>query len=225
MQGMGAMGAGICRYFSEYGGQLVAFSDPLFGGTWVLNDGLPERLKAALVRRDFDGANCLLPQFGEKLSDDVAEVLYQDIDVLFPAATEDTITARNAWKVKAPFLVEGANSPTSDEGYQILFEKRTHIVPDIIANAGGIIAAFVEMTTPTTTEITKSRLKIRKAKETTFAKLTRNTNRMIDMVRRFGARADQVAFVMACRNIKYGLVETDAMVEQKTSPQLSERLS
>jgi glutamate dehydrogenase (NAD(P)+) len=205
VQGMGAMGAGIYRYFTEYGAELTALSDLFFGGTWVFEHGLPEALKRALIRGEFDKANLLLPQAGIKVSEDVAEVLYQDVDVLFPAATEDTITAGNAWKIQASYLAEGANNPTSSEAYRILFENKKLVVPDIIANAGGIIAAFVEITTSTTSEIIASHGKVKMAKELTVAKVTENTRQLMDLVTRFGARADQVAFVLACRNIKYGL--------------------
>jgi glutamate dehydrogenase (NAD(P)+) len=205
VQGMGAMGAGIYHYFTQYGGQLTALSDLLFGGTWVFEAVLPEALGCALACREFETAKRLLPLTGKKISEDVSEVLYQRVDVLFPAATEDQITADNAWKIAAPFLAEGANNPTSNEAYDLLFKNETIVVPDIIANPGGIIAAFVEITTPTTPEIIRSRGKINIAKDLTIKKVTENTRLLLDTVTRLGVRPDQVAFLMACRNIKHGL--------------------
>ena len=207
VQGMGAMGAGIYRYFTEYGGELAALSDPLLGGTWVFEHALPDALSLALTHREVGAANTLLPQAGKKISADVSEVLYRDIDVLFPAATEDAITAANAHRVKARFICEGANNPTSDEAHQILFARNQMVVPDIIANAGGIIAAFVEMTTPTTPEVIRSRAKVQKAKDLTIAKISGNTRRLIDMVTRLDVPPDQVADVMALRNLCYGLAD------------------
>ena len=80
-------------------------------------------------------------------------------------------------------------------------------MPDVIANAGGIIAAFVEMTTPTTPEIVRNRAKVQKAKELTIAKIGENTRHMIDMVTRLKVRPDQVADLMALRNLRYGLAK------------------
>jgi glutamate dehydrogenase (NAD(P)+) len=205
VQGMGAMGAGIYRYFSEYGGELAALSDPVFGGTWVFEHPLPDALRHALVHRDVSAAKALLSQVGKKISADVSEVLYQNIDVLFPAATEDAITAGNARLVKARFICEGANNPTSDEAHQILFANKQLVVPDVIANAGGIIAAFVEMTTPSTPEIVRSRAKVQKAKDLTLAKVSENTRQLIDMVARLKVRPDQAGDLMALRNIRDGL--------------------
>ena len=171
----------------------------------MFEDALPEALKLALAHCEFDTANQLLPQAGKKISEDVAEALYQDVDVLFPAATEDVITANNARKIKAHYIAEGANNPTSDEAYRLLFENKKLVVPDIIANPGGIIAAFVEIATPTTPEIVKSLGKVKKAKDLTIAKVTENTRQLMDMVTRLGVRPDQVGRLMAWRNIKHGL--------------------
>ena len=207
VQGMGAMGAGIYRYFTEYGGELAALSDPLLGGTWVFEHTLAEALRHALAHREVSAAKKLLPQAGKKISADVIEALYQDIDVLFPAATEDAITAANAHLVKARFICEGANNPTSDEAHQILFANNQLVVPDIIANAGGIIAAFVEMTTPTTPEVVRNRAKMQKAKDLTIAKVSKNTRHLIDMVTRLKVRPDQVGDLIALRNLRYGLAK------------------
>jgi glutamate dehydrogenase (NAD(P)+) len=205
VQGMGAMGAAICRYFSEYGGELAALADPLLGGTWAFEHGVPQALQRALAQSDFAAALALLPQHCKQVSSDCAEVLYQAVDVLFPAATEDVITAANVDRVQARYLAEGANNPTSDAAHARLFAKQQLVVPDIIANAGGIIAAFVEMTTPTTPEIIANRGKVAKAKALAVEKIAANTRRLLDVVVRLKVQPDQVADWMALRNILYGL--------------------
>lgn len=73
-----------------------------------------------------------------------AELLELDVDVLVPAALEGQLTEANADKVRAGIIVEGANGPTSFEGDQILRERGIHMVPDILANAGGVIVSYFE---------------------------------------------------------------------------------
>ena len=67
-----------------------------------------------------------------------------DVDVLIPAAIEDQITAKNADLIRAQVLVEGANGPTTFEADAILRERGIHVVPDILANAGGVIVSYLE---------------------------------------------------------------------------------
>ena len=72
------------------------------------------------------------------------ELLLADCEILIPAATENVITSRNADKVKARIIVEGANGPTTAVADEILSGKRIFIVPDILANAGGVTASYFE---------------------------------------------------------------------------------
>jgi glutamate dehydrogenase (NAD(P)+) len=75
---------------------------------------------------------------------DTAELLVTDCEVLIPAATENVITSKNAGQVKAKILVEGANGPTTTNADKILGEKGVFIVPDILANAGGVTTSYFE---------------------------------------------------------------------------------
>jgi glutamate dehydrogenase (NAD(P)+) len=72
------------------------------------------------------------------------ELILSDCEILIPAATENVITSRNAEKLKARILVEGANGPTTAVADEILSEKRVFVVPDILANAGGVTASYFE---------------------------------------------------------------------------------
>ena len=71
-------------------------------------------------------------------------MLISDCEILIPAATENVITSRNAAKIKAHVVVEGANGPTTAVADDILTEKRIFVVPDILANAGGVTASYFE---------------------------------------------------------------------------------
>ena len=72
------------------------------------------------------------------------ELLHLDVDVLIPAALADSITEKTANGIRAKIIVEGANAPTTPGGDQILNEKRVLVVPDILANSGGVIVSYFE---------------------------------------------------------------------------------
>jgi glutamate dehydrogenase/leucine dehydrogenase len=73
-----------------------------------------------------------------------AELLVADCDILIPAATENQITSRNAEKVRARVLCEGANGPTTAEADDILVDKGVFVIPDILANSGGVTVSYFE---------------------------------------------------------------------------------
>jgi glutamate dehydrogenase (NAD(P)+) len=78
----------------------------------------------------------------EKINGD--DLLTLNVDVLVPAATEDVITSSNAPNIKAKLIVEGANGPTSSKADNIINEKGITVVPDILANAGGVTVSYFE---------------------------------------------------------------------------------
>ncbi|MDL2253479.1 hypothetical protein LJC49_05315 [Ruminococcaceae bacterium OttesenSCG-928-I18] len=73
-----------------------------------------------------------------------AEILELDCDVLVPAALENQITEKNAANIKAQLIVEAANGPTTVEADKILTERNIMVVPDILANAGGVVVSYFE---------------------------------------------------------------------------------
>jgi glutamate dehydrogenase (NAD(P)+) len=79
---------------------------------------------------------------GEKITNE--ELLHLDVDVLIPAALADAINHESALGIKAKIVVEGANAPTTPEGDRILLEKGITVVPDILANSGGVIVSYFE---------------------------------------------------------------------------------
>lgn len=80
---------------------------------------------------------------GEQMHRD--EVLKLDVDILYPAALENAINEENASKIRAKIICELANGPTTPEADHILFEKHAHVIPDILASAGGVIVSYFEM--------------------------------------------------------------------------------
>ncbi len=82
--------------------------------------------------------------FDEAEALDVEDFFAADVDVLVPAAIENQLTAERAPKVKASVILEGANGPTSVEGERILIDRGIEILPDVLANAGGVIVSYFE---------------------------------------------------------------------------------
>ncbi|UCG24123.1 MAG: Glu/Leu/Phe/Val dehydrogenase [Chloroflexota bacterium] len=143
IQGFGNVGhyaAGILH--EEYGCQIVALSD-VSGGLYNPR-GLPLSsiydFKREAPGRFLDGyaVNGHVDQISNQ------ELLTLQVDVLIPAAIEDQITARNAEQILAKVIVEGANGPTTFEADVILQERGVQVVPDILANAGGVICSYLE---------------------------------------------------------------------------------
>ena len=137
IQGFGNVGGLAARYLSEAGCRVVAASD-VSGGVYR-GGGLDI---AALLEATSAGATLADVPSEEHITNE--ELLTLGVDVLVPAALEDAITSVNADKVGASIVVEGANGPTTPEADQALIQNGILVVPDILANAGGVIVSYLE---------------------------------------------------------------------------------
>jgi glutamate dehydrogenase (NAD(P)+) len=137
VQGFGKVGGPAAQYLSDAGMSVVAVSD-VSGGVHRTS-GLDIAALRAWARET--GSVAGFPG-GEPLTND--ELLGLDVDVLVPAALEGALHAGNAGRVKARLIVEGANGPTTPEADLILAGQGTTVVPDILANAGGVIVSYLE---------------------------------------------------------------------------------
>jgi glutamate dehydrogenase/leucine dehydrogenase len=139
VQGFGNVGSHGALLMEERGAKIVAISD--ITGAYYNEDGIDIK-KAVEFRLENKG---LLDGFsGAELMADGNELLTLDVDVLVPAALEDVITKSNADKIRAKLIVEGANGPTSAKADDIIAEKDIVVVPDILANAGGVTVSYFE---------------------------------------------------------------------------------
>jgi glutamate dehydrogenase (NAD(P)+) len=140
VQGMGNVGGVTARLLSAEGAKVIAVSDAS-GGI-----ACPAGLDVAAVQDYLSVRGRLLTGYqaeGVKhISND--ELLAMEADVLVPAAIQNQIRAENAAKIKAKLIVEGANGPTTVEADRILAERGVSIVPDVLANAGGVIVSYFE---------------------------------------------------------------------------------
>lgn len=137
VQGFGKVGGAAARMLHDQGCRIVAVSDHLGG---VRNErGLnPEAIE---VHKREAGTVAEFPE-GEGISNE--DLLELDVDVLVPAALEGVINESNADAVRARIIVEGANGPTTPKADRILNERGAFIVPDILANAGGVTVSYFE---------------------------------------------------------------------------------
>ena len=118
------------------GTTVVAASDA--SGCLVNPDGLDVSELMECVEKHA----CIIKHPGKQIHRD--ELIFQDVDVLIPAALEDQIHKNNAYKIKPKVIVEGANGPITPEGDEILEKRGVDVVPDILANAGGVVVSHLE---------------------------------------------------------------------------------
>jgi glutamate dehydrogenase (NAD(P)+) len=137
VQGFGKVGRDAALMLSDAGHRVVAVSDQ-HGAVWNAG-GLDVEALADHVARTgrvpgFTGGDPLAP----------ADLLELDVDLLVPAAIESVITEDNAARVKARIVVEGANGPTTTGADRVLESAGVLVVPDILANAGGVVVSYFE---------------------------------------------------------------------------------
>ncbi|MEO8682313.1 MAG: Glu/Leu/Phe/Val dehydrogenase, partial [Vicinamibacterales bacterium] len=137
VQGFGNVGSIASELMAREGAKIIGVTDWKGG---VYNDkGLDLAKLVAHVAEHktvhgFAGADSLGP----------ADVFKLDVDILIPAALENQITADNAGGIKAKLIVEGANGPTTPEANKLLHDRGVFVVPDILANAGGVTVSYFE---------------------------------------------------------------------------------
>jgi glutamate dehydrogenase (NAD(P)+) len=138
VQGFGNVGSWTARLLEERGLKIVAVSD--LSGAYYNANGI--NIERALAYREKNKGSLEGYAEAEKILG--PEILTLPVDVLVPAATEDVITGNNAAKIQAKLIVEGANGPTSSKADSIIYEKGISVVPDILANAGGVTVSYFE---------------------------------------------------------------------------------
>lgn len=135
IQGFGNVGYHAALYLSKQGFNVVAVSDSRQG---VYDEkGLDP--KEILSHKEKTGS---LAGMGKVLTNE--ELLELPVDILIPAALENVITKENASRIKAKVVLELANGPTTDDADAILFKNKTVVIPDILANSGGVCTSYFE---------------------------------------------------------------------------------
>ena len=137
VQGSGNVGGIGARLLHEAGYKVVAISD-VHGGIYNANGiDIPAALDHLQNTRSFEGYEGV-----ETVSN--SELIELECDVLVPAATENQITSQNAHRIKCKVLAEGANGPTTAGADEVLHQNGIFVIPDILANAGGVTVPYFE---------------------------------------------------------------------------------
>lgn len=139
VQGCGNVGGIAAQYFDRAGAKVIGISDSR-GGTYNAN-GLDISAVLDCKKR----YSCVITpeaKMGEEITN--KELLELKCDILVPAALENQITDTNATKIKTKIIAEGANGPTTPEADKILQDRGIFVVPDILANAGGVTVSYFE---------------------------------------------------------------------------------
>jgi len=137
VQGFGNVGSVSADLLSKVGAKVVAVTDWKGGVYNASGLDIPKMIDYARQYRSIDG----FPG-GEHL--DNAKLFELPVDVLIPAALENQITMENAPKIKAKIIAEGANGPTTPDAHKHLHERGIFVIPDILANAGGVTTSYFE---------------------------------------------------------------------------------
>jgi len=167
VQGFGNVGSWTCKFLFDMGAKIIAVSD--LAGGFFDSDGLNirELQDYATKNRSLEGYKRY-----KKISNE--ELLEQEVDVLIPAAREDVITKNNAKNINASLIVEAANGPITKDADEILIKRKIPIIPDILANSGGVIASYVEWRQAKSGSLTKT--------EETYAVIDRLISESFDNV-------------------------------------------
>jgi glutamate dehydrogenase (NAD(P)+) len=137
VQGFGNVGSVTAQLLAEQGCKIIGISD--ISGAYYNAKGIdiPKAIDYVAKHKTLAGSS-----FGDPLSQE--DLLELECDVLIPAAKEEQITATNARKIRAKIIAEGANGPTDASADPILQEKGILVIPDILANAGGVTVSYFE---------------------------------------------------------------------------------
>ena len=138
VQGFGNVGFYTAYYAHKDGAKIVAFSN---SDVAIYNEN---GIDMEAVIKDFEenGRIAANKGYGKDITN--AELLELEVDVLAPCALENQITSENADRIKAKVVAEGANGPTTPEADEILFKKGIVVIPDILANSGGVVVSYFE---------------------------------------------------------------------------------
>ena len=191
IQGYGNAGSNAARIIAEeYGANVVAVSDSK-GGIYD-RDGLNPLKVLEHKRRTgsvvgFEGS--------KSISND--ELLELDVDILIPAALEEVITGENADRIRSKIVVEAANGPTTPDADEVLYDKGIVVVPDILANAGGVTVSYFEWVQG----VTRMRWTLGEVRDKLKEKMTAAFGDVYGISREKGINMRKAAIVLAVQRV------------------------
>ena len=191
VQGFGSVGKHTARFLKEKGAVLVGVCD--LKGTVSDPDGLDLDRLLALHN---EGRSVI--EYGKKIADKDA-IIDVACDIWVPAARPDVITTDNLARLKTRMIPQGANIPMSNETEKILHEQGVLVLPDFIANAGGVICGAVEYRGGTRAQ----------AEETIVKTVSANTRTILDDVKKNGVLPREAAVTLARKKLLEAIKKPD----------------
>lgn len=191
IQGLGNVGSYLAESLHEAGCRIVAVTDSK-GGIYR-PEGIAD-LKEVIRHKEEKGTLAGLP--GQQLASD--EVLTLPVDILVPAALENAITEANAHNIQATFILELANGPTTLEADAILEKKGIIVIPDILANSGGVAVSYFEWEQNISNQRWKKEHVLQKLKE----KMEAATHKIQKLAQQHRVSLRTAAYIAALENLK-----------------------
>ena len=193
VQGFGNVGKYVAKFLQENGFKVVALSDSK-GGIYI-KEGIPDIEE---VDKYKESTGLLTGCCGKGSDIKPGDILTLPVDIIVPSALENVITQENAGNIKASIILEMANGPTTQEADEILKQKNITVIPDILANSGGVAVSYFEWYQNIHNEIW--------SKEEVFKKLKAKMNKAVESV--YDISAEQglslrdSAYILALKRIE-----------------------
>ena len=190
IQGFGNVGSFAATTLAGWGAKIVAVGDHLGGVASA--EGLDVESLASWVRE-----HRTVKGFPDADEIDPNAVLSWECDVLIPAAIEDVLTAENAGEVRASLITEAANAPTTPEADEILVSRGVKIIPDILANAGGVTVSYFEWAQ----NIQQYRWELERVRDELAKTMSRAYNEVLAMAKEHRTDMRTAAFGLAIQRV------------------------
>ncbi len=189
IQGFGNVGSYLAQYLYDLGAKIVGIAD----AKGAIYDSAGIDIPYLMENKDAYGVVSTL--FRQTMTNE--ELLEQECDVLIPAAIGGVITSENADRLKCRFIVEAANGPTTKEAIELLDKEGIQVVPDVLANSGGVIVSYFEWCQNLqgyywTEELVDQRLKER---------LTESFNDLMEIVSEYGVNMKVAAYILGTKRL------------------------
>jgi glutamate dehydrogenase/leucine dehydrogenase len=194
IQGYGNAGKTVAHLLSTEGYRITALSDSR--GTIMHEDGLPLDIIDD-AKREHGSVVAALDRISGATAHGSDDVLTLDCDVLIPAALDNQIRSDTVTSIKADIILELANNPTTPEADEYLFKKGTTVIPDVLANAGGVTVSYFEWV-QNRTGLSWSEDEVREKLE---SKITRAYRDVLELATREGISERQAAYRLALSRI------------------------
>lgn len=196
VQGFGNVGSNVARFLQEMGFRVVAIAD--VGGGFYLEEGITDFDE---IEKGFNKDRSF-SEIGKPVTS--SEILELPVDILVPAAIEEVITRKNAFNVKAKIILEMANGPTDFEADKILTNKGVVIIPDILANSGGVATSFFEWFQNINDEKWTKEKVLNKLK----GKMEKAVEDVLEVSKKYETSLREAAYILALQRIEKHWVKT-----------------